>query len=140
MQQQPIRRDIGWRRANLLALLVLCLVGSTILLMRLPSRVPIGEQLPVDRQRAAQAAQRIDPNTADEATLRLLPRIGPEMARKIIDYRTSVATTQPFTQPSDLQRVPRIGPATIEQLEPWLTLSTGTQLRASTSRERPSER
>jgi competence ComEA-like helix-hairpin-helix protein len=66
-------------------------------------------------------ALRINLNTADAATLELLPRIGPALARKIIDDR---AAKGPFKHLEDLDRVPGIGPRTIELLRDHVTVTT----------------
>lgn len=64
---------------------------------------------------------RIDPNRAPAAELRLLPGIGPRMAEAIIRYREQIPGVA-FQTPTDLDRVPRIGPATVERLTPFLAL------------------
>jgi competence protein ComEA len=65
---------------------------------------------------------RLNPNTATAAELELLPRIGPALATKIVAYRAA-ATEQPaFRRAEDLDRVPQIGPATVEMLRPFLLL------------------
>jgi len=63
---------------------------------------------------------RIDPNRASAAELELLPRVGPRLADKITAYRNSVASQPAFRTPEDLDRVPGIGPRTIELLRPHL--------------------
>jgi DNA uptake protein ComE-like DNA-binding protein len=69
---------------------------------------------------ATQVQLRIDPNRATAAELDLLPRIGPKIGAAIIAYREA-ATQQPaFRNPEDLDRVKRIGPATVEALRPYL--------------------
>jgi competence protein ComEA len=74
---------------------------------------------------------RIDPNTADEATLAALPNIGPAMARRIIEdrqqYRLAHPDHPPYRQISDLDRVKGIGPATLENLKPYLNFPPTTQ-------------
>lgn len=55
----------------------------------------------------------IDINTASEAELQRLPGIGPAMAKSIVEAR-------PFTSVNDLDRVKRIGPATLEKLRPFV--------------------
>jgi competence protein ComEA len=58
-------------------------------------------------------ALRIDLNTADAAELTLLPDIGPARARAIIADREAHG---PFHTLADLDRVPDIGPRTIDGL------------------------
>lgn len=55
----------------------------------------------------------IDINTASETELQRLPGIGPAMAKLIIEAR-------PFTSVDELDRVKRIGPATLEKLRPFV--------------------
>ncbi len=50
---------------------------------------------------------RVNVNTADAATLELLPGIGPGIAQHVLDYRADGGR---FHKPADLERVPYIGP------------------------------
>ena len=52
-------------------------------------------------------------NTADSAALETLPRIGPETAKKILDYRDEHG---PFTSIDQLLEVPGIGQKTLDGL------------------------
>jgi hypothetical protein len=70
--------------------------------------------------RPAQLHFRVDPNRATPAELQLLPRIGPVIAANIVAYRESVANPPAFRRAEDLDRVPRIGPVTVELLRPFL--------------------
>jgi len=62
------------------------------------------------------AALRIDVNTASAATLAVLPRIGPALAKRIVADRQ---TNGPFRSLEDLERVPGIGPKTLQHLAPY---------------------
>jgi competence protein ComEA len=62
---------------------------------------------------AAQTGAPVNLNTADSSALETLPRIGPETARKIIEYRES---SGPFTAVEQLLEVPGIGQKTLEGL------------------------
>jgi competence protein ComEA len=62
---------------------------------------------------AAETGALVDLNTADGAVLETLPRIGPETARKIIEYRES---SGPFTAVEQLLEVPGIGQKTLDGL------------------------
>ncbi|GAB5402181.1 MAG: hypothetical protein Aurels2KO_04120 [Aureliella sp.] len=55
----------------------------------------------------------IDVNAATERELESLPSIGPSAAKAIVRSRAEYG---PFRDSADLDRVPGIGPATIEQL------------------------
>ena len=58
-------------------------------------------------------------NTATAAQLETLPGIGPTLAQRIIDYRT---THGPFTSVAQLREVPGIGDARFAELEPLVTV------------------
>lgn len=59
----------------------------------------------------------IDVNTADPATLELLPGIGPSIAENLVRHREQ---GHRFRQRADLEQVHRIGPVTAERIAPWL--------------------
>lgn len=59
--------------------------------------------------RALRDGRPMDVNTASEADLQLLPRIGPALAGRIVEHR-------PFESIDQLTRVPGIGPRTLERL------------------------
>lgn len=62
----------------------------------------------------------IDINTASIKELQRLPRVGPAIAQRIIDYRTA---NGPFRAVDDLTSVRRIGPKNLTRLKPLLTVS-----------------
>ena len=63
----------------------------------------------------AEAAKRqVNINSADPAQMALLPRVGPSLAQKILDYRQAHGA---FHSLAELDAVPGIGPARIEQLK-----------------------
>jgi competence protein ComEA len=81
-----------------------------------------GEQLAVPAVGEAVASTpgtaadgRVDLNTADVATLDTLPRIGPAMAQRIVDWREA---NGPITSVDDLLAVSGIGSKTVEALRP----------------------
>lgn len=91
-----------------------------------------GEQLDVPRVGAAPAASagaagaagaagsgKIDLNTADVVALDTLPRIGPAMAQRIIDWREANGR---FTSVEDLLAVPGIGDKLLESLRDLVTV------------------
>ncbi len=73
------------------------------------------ETIPVERQAEPipSVVQTIDINSASAAQLELLPSIGPALSGRIIESR---AVDGRFDRIEDLDRVPGIGPKTIEKL------------------------
>lgn len=63
---------------------------------------------------------RIDVNTAGAGALELLPGVGPALAARIVRDRVEHG---PFRDLDGLDRVPGIGPRTIERLRPLATAS-----------------
>lgn len=56
-------------------------------------------------------------NTATEADLQRLPRIGPALAGRIVAYRRAHG---PFQHPDQITEVRGIGEKTLEKLRPWI--------------------
>lgn len=92
-----------------LAMLLMCLAGLALLPAK---RAAIQSTDPM--------TYRIDPNEADEATLCLLPRIGPGIAQRLIDDRQANGQ---FQTASDLTRVSMIGDKTVAALRPWIDIT-----------------
>jgi competence protein ComEA len=74
---------------------------------------------------AAAASGVVNVNDAEAAELQLLPRVGPAVAQRIIDYR---AENGSFKTKEDLMLVRGIGEQTFEQLAPYITLEGPTTL------------
>jgi len=74
--------------------------------------------------RYAELQDRIDPNSADVATLSALPSLGEKRAKEIVAYREAFAKLNPgkpaFTTARDLLRVKGIGTSIVTNLEPYL--------------------
>lgn len=83
---------------------------------------------------AAAADGKVNINTADEATLQFLPRVGPAVSKRIVEYREENGK---FAEATDLMQVRGIGEKTFELLEPYVSTtgeSTLTEkVRASRS-------
>jgi hypothetical protein len=84
----------------------------------------VSDPPPFEPARAAELADRIDPNTADIPTLAALPMIGMKRAQDIVEYREQCLAAHPnelaFRQPRDLMNVHGIGEATVESLGEYL--------------------
>ena len=93
----------------------------------LPSPAAPSESTPVETHpaetgsapSASPPAEKININTADAATLDLLPGIGEKRAQDIIDYRNA---NGPFRIPEDLTRVSGIGEGILEGLIDYITV------------------
>jgi competence protein ComEA len=77
----------------------------------------IGEGPPI--QSSMDAAGKVNLNTADQAALETLPRVGPAMAQRIIDWRESNGR---FTAVEDLLNVTGVGEKTFESLRELVTI------------------
>ena len=67
----------------------------------------------------APAGAKVNINTASAAELDALPSIGPALAQRIVDYRTSHG---PFATTADLTQVSGIGPTTFDKLKDLITV------------------
>ena len=63
---------------------------------------------------------RINPNTAEVASLSRLPSIGIFTAEAIVSYREKTSGDVAFKSSSDLQKVKGIGAKTVENIKEWL--------------------
>ncbi|MFI4881665.1 MAG: ComEA family DNA-binding protein [Phycisphaerales bacterium JB064] len=81
----------------------------------------LSEPEPYEPAPKLDAGMTLDLNTATAEQLQLLPGIGPSRAAAIIENRTAMG---PFRTVEDLARVRGIGPATVEGVRPYVTLST----------------
>lgn len=73
-----------------------------------------------ERRRAPLApGERIDPSTASTDELDRLPKVGPALAQRIVEWREARG---PFRTLADLDSVPGVGPALLRDAAPHLTL------------------
>jgi len=75
---------------------------------------------------AEPAAGVVNVNTATIDQLTLLPRIGPSLAQRIVDFRT---TNGPFKSPDELVAVKGIGERMLDALKPYVTVKGDTTLK-----------
>lgn len=68
---------------------------------------------------ASATGGRVNINTAAAAELATLPRVGPVLAQRIVDFRTAHGR---FTEPEGLDAVSGIGPKMLESLLPMVTV------------------
>ena len=77
--------------------------------------VPAVGEVPLAAASGVASDGRVDLNTADVAALDTLPRIGPAMAQRIVDWREA---NGPLSSVDDLLAVSGIGQKTVEALRP----------------------
>ncbi|MES1242488.1 MAG: helix-hairpin-helix domain-containing protein [Acidobacteriota bacterium] len=75
---------------------------------------------------AADARRVVNVNTADPSQLALLPRVGPAVAQRILDFRKE---NGPFKSPEDLMLVQGIGEKTYQLIKPYVAVSGETTLK-----------
>lgn len=66
-------------------------------------------------------------NSADADQLQLLPRVGPALAERIIEFRNSHGD---FAAVDELVAVKGIGETSLEKLRPYLTVTGATTLKS----------
>ena len=75
---------------------------------------------------AAEAARKqVNINSADATQLAFLPRVGPSLAQKILDYRKQ---NGPFKKADDLVLVRGVGQKTYQLIKPYIAVSGETSL------------
>ena len=75
---------------------------------------------------AADARRVVNVNTADTSQLALLPRVGPAVAQRIVDFRKE---NGPFKSSEDLMLVQGIGEKTYQLIKPYVAVSGETTLK-----------
>ncbi len=81
--------------------------------------IPFTGEDGLQQEYPATSSQLINLNTATQAELESLPRIGPATAQRIIDYRQ---TNGKFSVIEDLLQVPGIGEGTFDQIKTAITV------------------
>jgi hypothetical protein len=117
-----------WTETQRVGLAIIGLAIVVLLTYRLwtnPATIP--DPLPAEGDRAMELTGRVDPNTADAATLAALPGIGRSVAARIVEYRDdwnkARSGTRAFQFIDDLKNVKGIGDATARALEPYLVFA-----------------
>jgi comEA protein len=74
-------------------------------------------------QTAAKAGDKVNINTASLEELQKLPRIGPQIAQRILDYRKENGS---FKRVEDILKVRGVGEKMFEQLKDQITVGEAT--------------
>jgi comEA protein len=83
----------------------------------------------------SESGKRININTADSGQLALLPRVGPSVAQRIVDYRKQNGA---FKKAEDLMLVQGIGEKTFQLLKPYVATAGETTLKEKVKASRTS--
>lgn len=81
--------------------------------------------------------KKVNINSADATQLALLPRVGPSVAQRIIDYRKQ---NGPFKKAEDLMLVQGIGEKTYQLIKPYVATAGETTLREKVHSSRKDSR
>jgi competence ComEA-like helix-hairpin-helix protein len=74
---------------------------------------------PSEAVKALREGRPMDLNTASVTDLEILPRIGPLLAKRIVEDRQK---NGPYKTVNELMRVPGIGPVTFEKIAPMISV------------------
>lgn len=115
-----------WTASQRRALILLICVFVLVLFVRVLLNCQYVSDAPdAPAPRAAELADRADPNSADWETLAAIPMLGQNRAREIVAYRERFALAHPgnpiaFRSSADLLHIRGIGASMVANLEPFL--------------------
>lgn len=114
-----------WTASQRRAILILLLIFGSVLTYRyFTNSQYVPETFEVDGSRHADLLSQVDPNTADWQTLAAIPNLGEKRAKAIVAFREKQSPTVPdgivFKSVDDLRKIRGIGPATAQNLKPYL--------------------
>jgi competence protein ComEA len=112
------------RRAHLHAVTLRLVLAALVLSTLAPLAAQAAEGAEADAP-AKSAAGVVNINTADAEQLALLPRVGPAVSQRILEFREANGK---FKDPADLILVRGIGEKTFALLKPHVTVSGETTL------------
>ena len=114
------------------------LLGVTITLLAVNgwAHLPWGTR-PTELDRAPALSYRVNLNRAGRAELLQLPGVGDSLADRIDAYRRQRGG---FRTVDDLVQIHGVGPATVDRLRPWVTVSEGAQEEADSRPTTPGKK
>ena len=104
-------------------------IASAALLLAFSLALPV-----LAAEGKAEGKRVVNINSADASQLAYLPRVGPSLAQKIVDFRKK---SGPFKSAEDLMLVPGIGEKTFQLLRPYLSVSGESTLKEKVHGEKP---
>lgn len=114
LPEQPLWPEaVQWAAAGGLFVLLVLLAWNAVGMTRWSTRI-----IPIEREGVILP---VDLNRADQTDLLLIPGIGPELARRILDQRARLGR---FYSLDELRQVKGVGDATLRKVRPWLFVST----------------
>jgi hypothetical protein len=124
----------GQQRTIIVSLLIALMIYLTV--RRALHRTFIPDPQPLEGSRAAELADRVDPNSAIQAELAAIPGVGEKLAGAIVEYRQDFIRLHPnqppFHEAKDLLAIRGIGVAKMEALEPYLVFPPKPATRPAT--------
>jgi competence protein ComEA len=84
----------------------------------------------------ANEGPRVNVNTATAAQLQLLPRVGPALAQRIVEFRTANGL---FKAPEELTRVRGIGERSFKLMQPYVSVTGDTTLKEKVRQSRQAQ-
>jgi len=96
-------------------------LGAVLLSFAMPTQAA-----PAAEAKEAKKGSVININSADTTQLSLLPRVGPSVAQRIVDYRKK---NGPFKSTDDLMLVQGIGEKTYQLVKPYVAVSGESSLK-----------
>jgi len=97
-------------------------IGHRTMALGLAAAIAASVLAPVYAQQAAPKA-RVNINTAPVSELETLPRIGPKVAQRIVDFRTKNGS---FKRIEEIMKVQGIGEKVYEQIKDLITVGAET--------------
>jgi competence ComEA-like helix-hairpin-helix protein len=121
----PPAPDGIWTVSQRRGLIALLAIVTALLALRLiVNRQMVANPEPAKGPAADELQDRIDPNVATASELAAIPGVGEKRAEAVVEYRRIYSQQHSgklaFSDARDLERVPGIGLATGETMEPYL--------------------